>query len=238
MAWKIAQEMARGAWALARRQHWVVTRQQLLRIGYTGRAIDVRVESGRLHPIHAGVYVSVPCGGSHPRRRGIRVHRRTTALEVRIHLERAINEAAILDLVHPERLRAELPSGRGARKVARLLDRDSFVVTENELEQAFVPIAHAAGLTNLETQVHTDGGRVDFLCRDLGVVIEADGLRFHRTASQQSNDLARTHRNALADLLTLRFSHWQIFHEPEYVREVLSGVAARKTLHKAATLHA
>src|SRR3954470_12516160 len=161
MAWKIAQEMARAAWALARRQHWVVTRQQLLRIGYTGRAIDVRVESGRLHPIHAGVYaverrelsrdgvfmaavlacgegaalshpsaaehwrmrprhggaihVSVPCGGSHPRRRGIKVHRRTTALEVRIHLERAINEAAILDLVHPERLRAELPSGRGAR---------------------------------------------------------------------------------------------------------------------------
>src|SRR5262245_16905831 len=41
---------------LARRQHGVVARRQLLVLGFSGRAIDHRLENGRLHPIHRGVY--------------------------------------------------------------------------------------------------------------------------------------------------------------------------------------
>ena len=44
--------------ALVRRQHGVITRQQLLEIGYTSDAIKHRVAQGRLHPIHAGVYAA------------------------------------------------------------------------------------------------------------------------------------------------------------------------------------
>src|SRR4051794_32449604 len=43
-------------WALARRQHWVVTRPQLLELGYGREAINHRIRAGRLHPIHRGVY--------------------------------------------------------------------------------------------------------------------------------------------------------------------------------------
>jgi very-short-patch-repair endonuclease/predicted transcriptional regulator of viral defense system len=41
---------------LAERQHGVIARKQLLRIGFTPKAITVRLRTGRLHPIHRGVY--------------------------------------------------------------------------------------------------------------------------------------------------------------------------------------
>src|SRR3954454_3504507 len=46
----------RTVWVLVRRQHGVITRGQLLELGYTPKAIKHRVNAGRLHPIHRGVY--------------------------------------------------------------------------------------------------------------------------------------------------------------------------------------
>jgi predicted transcriptional regulator of viral defense system len=40
----------------ATRQHGVVSRRQLLAMGFDGSAIDRRITAGRLQPIHAGVY--------------------------------------------------------------------------------------------------------------------------------------------------------------------------------------
>jgi hypothetical protein len=45
-----------AVWALARRQHGVVARWQLLDLGMTPAAIDHRVAIGRLHRLHHGVY--------------------------------------------------------------------------------------------------------------------------------------------------------------------------------------
>jgi Transcriptional regulator, AbiEi antitoxin len=42
--------------ALARRQHGVVSRRQLLAHGFGRHAIDHRLATGRLHPIHRGVF--------------------------------------------------------------------------------------------------------------------------------------------------------------------------------------
>ncbi len=41
---------------LARRQHAVVSRRQLLEQGWTKEEIDWRTRNGRLHRLHAGVY--------------------------------------------------------------------------------------------------------------------------------------------------------------------------------------
>jgi very-short-patch-repair endonuclease len=41
---------------LAERQHGVVSRQQLLGFGVTEEAVEVRLEAGRLHRLHRGVY--------------------------------------------------------------------------------------------------------------------------------------------------------------------------------------
>jgi len=41
---------------LAGRQHGVVARRQLLEAGAGPRAVELRLERGRLHSVHAGVY--------------------------------------------------------------------------------------------------------------------------------------------------------------------------------------
>ena len=46
----------RRAWEIARRQHGVITREQLLALGYTRHAIAHRMAIGRLHPVHREVY--------------------------------------------------------------------------------------------------------------------------------------------------------------------------------------
>src|SRR4051794_9937667 len=42
--------------ALARRQHDVVTRGQLLALGFSAHAVVHMVKTGRLHPVHRGIY--------------------------------------------------------------------------------------------------------------------------------------------------------------------------------------
>lgn len=53
---KKRQDPAGAAWALARRQHGVVARRQLLDLGIGSRSIEHRIAKGRLHPLWRGVY--------------------------------------------------------------------------------------------------------------------------------------------------------------------------------------
>jgi Transcriptional regulator, AbiEi antitoxin len=48
--------MARQAWEFARNQHGVVSRDQLVAVGYKRHAIDHRIRTGRLYPLHRGIY--------------------------------------------------------------------------------------------------------------------------------------------------------------------------------------
>jgi hypothetical protein len=47
---------SQAAWKLAKRQHGVIGRQQLLALGFTSDAIKHRLANGRLHSVRAGVY--------------------------------------------------------------------------------------------------------------------------------------------------------------------------------------
>src|SRR2546423_14289397 len=67
----------------------------------------------------------------------------------RTQYERAVNEAVNKDLIDPEELRAVLETigpVPGIRPLRTLLDRDTYALTDTELEQRFVPIARRAGL--------------------------------------------------------------------------------------------
>lgn len=142
-----------------------------------------------------------------------------------------IGNADIHDLITPEQLRSELdhmPGRKGAGILKRTLDRHTFVLTHTELERMFVPIARRAGLPPPQGQQRMDSGRVDFHWPDLGLVVETDGLTYHRTAAQQAEDLVRDHLNAAKGLLTLRFSHAQIRYEPRHVEATLAAVARRR----------
>ena len=151
-------------------------------------------------------------------------------------LERAVNQADKLDLVDPETLRTALEERkgqRGVRPLRTLLDRHTFRLTDSELERRFLLLSHKAGLPPPLTQQRVNGYRVDFKSVDpshapeLGLVVETDGLRYHRTPAQQTTDHRREQAHAASGLERLRFSHAQIRFEPEYVMEMLAGVARR-----------
>ena len=287
-------------WQLARAQHGLVTRAQLLALGYGPAAITHRLGRGRLHPVHRTVYAIgrpqltrageimaavLACGpgaaASHEtaaehygirRRRsgpvpvslpspsrkrfeGIRTHRRSELRpeDTRIHervpvtsptltlidlaaglsgrqLLAAVNEADKLDLVDPERLRDEIEGFSRLRGVARLrraLERNTYRMTDSELERRFLPLAERAGLPVPETGEKVNGLKVDFYWPALGLVVETDGLRYHRTPVQQAIDKIRDQTHTRAGMTPLRFSHDQVRFDPRTVEDTLAVVGDR-----------
>lgn len=75
------------------------------------------------------------------------------------------------------------------------------------------------------TKVMVDGFEVDFFWPDLGLLVETDGWRYHRTPSAQSRDALRFQRHIASGLTPLRFSHYQVKYQPGHVVDIL-----RKTL--------
>jgi hypothetical protein len=203
------------------------------------------------------VHVVVPAGHS-KLRPGIRAHRRRDheapgrrevadiplahpvatlvdlAASVPIgQLEAAINEADHRDLVDPEQLRDAvdaLPRWPGTGRLRKLLDAPTITLTSTELERRFLPLAFDAGLPAPQTQVWIDGYRVDFFWPDLGLVVEADSLRYHRTPFKQARDKRRDNAHAGSGLTTLRFTHGQVRDEPDYVRRTLAAAVRRASL--------
>jgi very-short-patch-repair endonuclease len=291
-----------GVWKLVRDQHGVVTRQQLLTLGLTPRAIEHRLANGRLHSVMRGVYtvgraeltphgrwmaavlshgpeaalshgsaaalwgigleesaeieVSIrsPSGSHRP---GIRIHRRpslrdssfgsrdgipvTSVVQTLVDLaadqrnariEHSVSEADRLDLIDPEALRSALADHRGqpgARRLQRILDRRTFRLTDSELERRFLDLVREAGLPVPLTRRRLNGFTVDFFWPKLGLVVETDGLRYHRTPIQQARDQRRDQVHTAAGLTALRFSHAQVCFETTEVRSILLAVARRLT---------
>lgn len=142
----------------------------------------------------------------------------------RRRLEAAINEADSLGLIKVPTLREALSDNRGRPGVPLLrdiLDPATFVLTESELERLFLPIARRAGLAKPETRRYVDSYRTDFFWHDLGLVVETDSLRYHRTHIQQTKDRARDHAHLAAGRTPVRFTHDQIAHQPEHVETML-----------------
>jgi len=147
----------------------------------------------------------------------------------RSQLERAVNEADKHDLVDPEGLRSalnEYAGQPGVRLLRTLLDRHTFRLSDSELELRFRPIATAAGLPTPDTKRVVNGFEVDFFWPELGLVVETDGWRYHRTPAAQARDALRDQTHTAAGLTRLRFSHHQVRHEPQRVRRVLARTAA------------
>jgi very-short-patch-repair endonuclease len=308
MGQQIVQSMAKAVWALARKQHGVVARWQLVELGVNRDAIHHRLEIGRLHRTPwTGVYavgrpqltqeglwmaavlacgreavlshaaaaallgvlkctspieVSVPLS-CRPRRPGIKVHRRSnlrpsmltkyrgipvtnivcTLVDVApqlrdSELEVSINEADKLDLIDPDTIRTSLDeyaAQPGVAIVRRVLDIPTFSLTDSALERLFKPIPRRAGLSRPLTQVELHGYRVDFYWPDLGLIVETDGLRYHRTPHLQSRDRVRDQVLTAAGLTVLRFTHRQIRYDAEHVEETLRTVAARLRRRRLAT---
>jgi hypothetical protein len=136
-------------------------------------------------------------------------------------LERTVNEADKRDLIDPEALRSALDdyAGRPGVKILRkVLDKRTFRLSDSDLEVLFRPIAAAAGLPPPLTKQTVNGFEVDFFWPDRGLVVETDGLRYHRTPSTQTRDAQRDRAHTLAGMTPLRFTHYEIKYESARVR--------------------
>lgn len=284
--------------ALARRQHEVVTHEQLLALGFSRHAIAHLLKTGRLHVVHRGVYavgrgqlgryghfmaavlrcgptaglmrgsaatlwqvlrdrpalpIEISVSGPDLRVPGLVVRRQRHRRIVRRHgipvtslvctfidlaasdlgddaLEAAISQADIRGLMTPEQLRRMLEREAARKGLARLrglLDRRTFRVTRSKLERHFLAIVKRLGLPIPLTRAIVNGYEVDFYWPELGLVVETDGLTYHRTAAQQAIDIEREHAHAVGHVERLRFSHYQVVHEPAHVESVLVAVIGR-----------
>jgi very-short-patch-repair endonuclease len=141
-----------------------------------------------------------------------------------LRVERAVNEADKHDLVDPETLRRALDAHKGepgVKKLATLLDRHTFRLSDSDLEVFFRPLALAAGFPVPLTKHWVFGYETDFWFPDHGLVVETDGLRYHRTPAQQARMAKRDQVHVAAGLAVLRFTHWQIAHAADEVTDVL-----------------
>lgn len=148
----------------------------------------------------------------------------------RIEVERMVDEADRLDLIHPPELRRALddhPPQPGLARLRTWLDRRTFRLTRSKLERRFLPLAARTGLPVPETKVWVNGYEVDFHWPGLRFVVETDSLRHHRTPAQQSRDHERDQAHTAAGYTCLRFSHEQVRYEPERVLATLWPVARR-----------
>ena len=213
---------------------------------------------GKEHAGYIDVSVRRP---SEARLRGVRCHRRPAlpprAIATRLNipltqpvqtfldlatvtgpkgLERAINEADKRDVIDPEALRKALDDHAGepgVRPLRRILDKHTFRLSDDGLELLFRPLAAAAGLPTPLTKVIVNEFEVDFFWPDLGLVVETDGWRYHRTPATQTRDALRFQAHTAAGLTPIRFSHWQVRYEPNHVLSILRRTAAqlRGSLH-------
>jgi hypothetical protein len=146
-----------------------------------------------------------------------------------MRLERAVNEADKLDLVDPETLRRALDGYvgmPGVRTLRTMLDRHTFRLSDSDLEILFRPLALAAGFPLPLSKHWVLGYETDFFFLDHDLIVETDGLRYHRTPSQQARAAKRDQKHVAAGFRVLRFTHWQIAHAPNEVVDVLRQLRA------------
>jgi very-short-patch-repair endonuclease len=145
-------------------------------------------------------------------------------------VEKAVRESDRLDLIDPVRLRSALdsaPRRPGVGRLRMLLDSETFALSDSELERRFLRLVHEAGLSRPETQAWVNGFRVDFYWPNLGLVVETDGLRYHRTPLQQKTDRLRDQAHTAAGLTTLRFTASQVRDDANRTVSVLTTVMER-----------
>lgn len=141
-----------------------------------------------------------------------------------VALERAVNDADKRNLIDPEALREDLPrfdGTPGVRPLRHLLDRLFFRLSDSDLEIYFRRIVRVARLPIPLTKQRVNRFEVDFFWPQLGLVVETDGLRYHRTPSAQLRDARRDRAHVMAGMTPLRFTHYEVRYEASRVRAEL-----------------
>jgi len=245
MGYQRTQGGAGAVWRLARSQHWVASRGQLMNLGVHPQAIKHRVASGRLHPVHAGVYALG--------RRDLSREGQLTAAVLACGEGAVLSHRCALELwgVGPQAaFEVTVPSGRtprrpGIRVHRRDLDPEHITRPQNipvtSIACTLVDCSPLLPRDHLERAVNgTD--RLDLTYPEgLRAALEGfagqigvrtlrtllDRLTFTLTDSQLERRFKPIAK--APGLLPLRFTHGQVARDRPYVIATLRKVAAQRS---------
>jgi predicted transcriptional regulator of viral defense system len=166
-------------------------------------------------------------------------------------LEKAINEAEVLQLFDLKAVNAALERAGRRRGTAALRETltnlDPLQArTRSELERRFLTLCRRAGLpppeVNAWIEVGDEGFQVDFLWRRQRLVVETDGWATHSTRRAFERDRRRILLLMRAHFQTVPVTWRQVIHRPDEVigalRAGLSGEGGIRTHEAAFTAHA
>jgi very-short-patch-repair endonuclease len=143
----------------------------------------------------------------------------------RPELERVVNEAQLLRLVTRAELSAvsRRPGASRLRAALRVEPR----LSRSELERLMLALVRRVGLPVPLTNTRVLGHEVDFAWPEQRVIVETDGFHAHSTRAAFERDRARDALLSAHGWRVVRFSWWQVVHEPEVVAARLAVVLTR-----------
>ena len=147
-------------------------------------------------------------------------------------LERAIEQAEVQEVLDGTGLDRQLERNQHTRAASRLraalADHDDrSAPTESEFEERFLAFCKNARLPLPERQVYIDPNddepalRGDFVWRRQRLVVETDGLKYHRTRAAFESDRRKDQRLTLAGWRVLRITWRQLKAEPERIATMI-----------------
>jgi very-short-patch-repair endonuclease len=262
---------------VAARQHGVISLAQLHELGLSRSGIARRVQSGRLHRIHRGVYavghgrltfegrcmaavlacrdgavashrsagalwgilppspgpieITVPSYGGRRKQRGIVVHRSMTLTASDTTRRRGIPVTCPARTLQD--LRRVLSAEQLQKATRKALDLRLDVaaalapepdLTRSELERRFLRLCRSHALPSPEVNARVGPYEVDFLWRDLRLVVETDGFRHHGSRAAFEADRARDARLQAGGYRVLRLTYRQLRDDPDAVVSLLREV--------------
>jgi very-short-patch-repair endonuclease len=145
-------------------------------------------------------------------------------------LERALDQAEVLELIDLTNLTHTIDAHRGergARRLAAALAEHvaGTALTKSELEERMLALCRTHGLEHPKVNEEVAGREVDFLFAAQRLVVEADSWQFHRTRQAFERDRQRDAILACAGYRTLRIRHRQLTSRPNEVLAALRSSA-------------
>jgi very-short-patch-repair endonuclease len=228
---------------IARRQHGVVRLDQLLAAGLSPKGITRRVEAGRLHRLHRGVYA---VGHTDLTREGRWLAAVFACGQGAVLSHESAAHLWKLSPTCPPLVHVTVPGTNGRRKrpgirlhySTTLTSKDATLRrnipvttqertlrdlgwgrerTRSDLERLFLRICREHGIPKPEVNVRIGPYEVDFLWRAERLVVEVDGYAYHSDRATFRSDRARDRELARRGLTVLRFADEEMAGQPPAV---------------------
>jgi very-short-patch-repair endonuclease len=240
---------------IASRQHGVITLEQLFGVGLDKSAITRRVQAGRLHRVHRGVYAFgnpnlsreghwlaavLACGEgavlSHQSAAALHNLSRPSPCLVHVTVPGRNGRSRRKGIVIHRSTTlapADTTTQRGipATTVARTLRDLGYGPerTRSDLERLFLRICRDHGIPKPEVNARLDPYEVDFLWPDQRLVVEVDSWRYHSSRRSFEADRARDRVLSQRGYLVLRFTDRELSSQPRVVAASLRAHLCRRS---------